>query len=301
MLESENVEIIDDFDDDGKDAFKKEKNDSNKGISNTYLNEVGLVPSLCVEEEIELAMRSQNGDKKAKSRLAEANLRLVISVAKRYIGCGVSFYDLIQEGNIGLLKSIDKFDYKKGYRFSTYATWWIRQSVSRSIAEQARTIRIPVHMIEVINKIKKASNVLFDKYGREPTIQEIADHVHMTPKKVKDAIRYSQSTVSLDEPIGYEDDHGVVNTVQNTDGEEIFDAAAVSILKDEIMKILDSLSEKEREIIVLRYGINGTEPQTLEEVGRHFNITRERVRQIENKVLSELKHNSKVKKLKEYA
>ena len=265
-----------------------------------YLKEIGRVPLLSSDEEIELAQRMAKGDSYAKKRLSEANLRLVVSIAKKYVGRGMQFLDLIQEGNLGLIKAVDKFDYTKGYKFSTYATWWIRQAITRSIADQARTIRIPVHMVETINKLIRISRQLLQEYGREPTSEEIAKEMGITVEKVREIKKISQDPVSLETPIGEEEDSHLGDFIPDDDVPAPVDAAAYSMLKEQLMEVLDTLSDREKKVLMLRFGLEDGRPRTLEEVGKEFNVTRERIRQIEAKALRKLRHPSRSKKLKDY-
>ena len=265
-----------------------------------YLKEIGSYPLLTIEDEIELAKRIENNDEDAKRILAESNLRLVVSIAKRYVGRGLSFLDLIQEGNLGLIIAVDKFDYTIGYKFSTYATWWIRQAITRSIADQSRTIRIPVHMSEVINKTYRVSRSLLQELGREPTEQELADKMGLPIEKVREILKVSADPISLDTPIGEEDDShlGDFIKVDTFVGPE--DAAAYSVLQDQISKLLDTLTEREQRVLILRFGLKDGRTRTLEEVGKEFNVTRERIRQIEAKALRKLRHPSRARMLKGY-
>ncbi|MBK5253066.1 MAG: RNA polymerase sigma factor RpoD [Peptostreptococcaceae bacterium] len=265
-----------------------------------YLKEIGKVALLTGEEERALAIRMENGDEEAKSRLCECNLRLVVSIAKRYVGRGMLFLDLIQEGNLGLIKAVDKFDYTKGYKFSTYATWWIRQAITRSIADQARTIRIPVHMVETINKLIRVSRQLLQEYGREPTAEEIAKEMGITVEKVREIQKISQDPVSLETPIGEEEDSHLGDFIPDDDVPAPADAAAFSMLKEQLMEVLDTLTEREKKVLTLRFGLQDGRPRTLEEVGKEFDVTRERIRQIEAKALRKLRHPSRSKKLKDY-
>jgi RNA polymerase primary sigma factor len=265
-----------------------------------YLKEIGKVSLLTAEEERELAIRMEQGDEEAKKKLCESNLRLVVSIAKRYLNRGLSFLDLIQEGNLGLIKAVDKFDYTKGYKFSTYATWWIRQAITRSIADQARTIRIPVHMVETINKLIRVSRQLLQEYGREPTSEEIAKEMGITPEKVREIKKISQDPVSLETPIGEEEDSHLGDFIPDDDIPTPVDAAAYSMLKEQLMEVLDTLSDREKKVLMLRFGLEDGRPRTLEEVGKEFNVTRERIRQIEAKALRKLRHPSRSKKLKDY-
>ena len=322
-LMTNGIEIIsetepDDFDlnelsseDDADDEDVKEESSTNfeaamtKGITvddpvRMYLKEIGKVPLLTAEEEIELAKRMELGDEEAKKKLCEANLRLVVSIAKRYVGRGMLFLDLIQEGNLGLIKAVDKFDWKKGYKFSTYATWWIRQAITRSIADQARTIRIPVHMVETINKLIRISRQLLQEYGREPTPEEIAKEMDITVEKVREILKIAQEPVSLETPIGEEEDSHLGDFIPDDDVPAPSEAAAFSMLKEQLVEVLDTLTERERKVLKLRFGLEDGRARTLEEVGRQFDVTRERIRQIEAKALRKLRHPSRSKKLKDY-
>lgn len=265
-----------------------------------YLKEIGKVPLLSAEEEIELAKRMENGDEEAKKRLCEANLRLVVSIAKRYVGRGMLFLDLIQEGNLGLIKAVDKFDYRKGYKFSTYATWWIRQAITRSIADQARTIRIPVHMVETINKLIRVSRQLLQTYGREPTPDEIAKEMGISVEKVREIQKIAQEPVSLETPIGEEEDSHLGDFIPDEDVPAPAEAAAFSMLKEQLVEVLNTLTEREQKVLKLRFGLEDGRSRTLEEVGKEFDVTRERIRQIEAKALRKLRHPSRSKKLKDY-
>ncbi|SFR63739.1 RNA polymerase sigma factor RpoD [Anaeromicropila populeti] len=265
-----------------------------------YLKEIGNYPLLSMQEEIELARKIENGDEYAKQILAESNLRLVVSIAKRYVGRGLSFLDLIQEGNLGLIKAVDKFDYSKGYKFSTYATWWIRQAITRSIADQSRTIRIPVHMSEVINKTYRVSRTLLQELGREPTEQELADAMNLPIEKVREILKVSSDPISLDTPIGEEDDSHLGDFIKDESIVGPEDAAAYSVLQDQISKLLDTLTEREQRVLILRFGLKDGRTRTLEEVGKEFNVTRERIRQIEAKALRKLRHPSRARMLKGY-
>ena len=265
-----------------------------------YLKEIGKVPLLTAEEEIELAKRMEQGDEEAKKKLCEANLRLVVSIAKRYVGRGMLFLDLIQEGNLGLFKAVDKFDWRKGYKFSTYATWWIRQAITRSIADQARTIRIPVHMVETINKLIRISRQLLQELGREPTPEEIAAEMDISVEKVREILKIAQEPVSLETPIGEEEDSHLGDFIPDDDVPAPADAAAFSMLKEQLVEVLDTLTEREQKVLKLRFGLEDGRARTLEEVGRRFDVTRERIRQIEAKALRKLRHPSRSKKLKDY-
>ncbi|MBR4764157.1 MAG: RNA polymerase sigma factor RpoD [Lachnospiraceae bacterium] len=265
-----------------------------------YLKEIGKVPLLTAEEEIELAKRMEEGDEEAKKRLAEANLRLVVSIAKRYVGRGMLFLDLIQEGNLGLIKAVEKFDYNKGFKFSTYATWWIRQAITRAIADQARTIRIPVHMVETINKLIRVSRQLLQELGREPTPEEIAERMEIPVERVREIIKISQEPVSLETPIGEEEDSHLGDFIQDDNVPVPADAAAFTLLKEQLVEVLDTLTEREQKVLRLRFGLDDGRARTLEEVGKEFNVTRERIRQIEAKALRKLRHPSRSRKLKDY-
>ena len=265
-----------------------------------YLKEIGKVPLLSADEEIELAKRMEQGDENAKKRLAEANLRLVVSIAKRYVGRGMLFLDLIQEGNLGLIKAVEKFDYRKGYKFSTYATWWIRQAITRAIADQARTIRIPVHMVETINKLIRVSRQLLQELGREPTPEEIAEEMDMPVDRVREILKISQEPVSLETPIGEEEDSHLGDFIQDDNVPVPADAAAFTLLKEQLVEVLGTLTEREQKVLRLRFGLDDGRARTLEEVGKEFNVTRERIRQIEAKALRKLRHPSRSRKLKDY-
>ena len=265
-----------------------------------YLKEIGKVSLLTADEEIELAKRMEQGDEEAKKRLAEANLRLVVSIAKRYVGRGMLFLDLIQEGNLGLIKAVEKFDYRKGYKFSTYATWWIRQAITRAIADKARTIRIPVHMVETINKLIRVSRQLLQELGREPTPEEIAEEMKMPVERVREILKISQEPVSLETPIGEEEDSHLGDFIQDDNVPVPADAAAFTLLKEQLIEVLGTLTEREQKVLRLRFGLDDGRARTLEEVGKEFNVTRERIRQIEAKALRKLRHPSRSRKLKDY-
>ena len=265
-----------------------------------YLKEIGKVPLLTAEEEIELAKRMENGDEDAKKRLAEANLRLVVSIAKRYVGRGMLFLDLIQEGNLGLIKAVEKFDYTKGYKFSTYATWWIRQAITRAIADQARTIRIPVHMVETINKTIRVSRQLLQELGHDPSAEEIAAEMDMPVEKVRDILKIAQEPVSLETPIGEEEDSHLGDFIPDEDASEPSEAASFSLLREQLEEVLETLAPREKKVLELRFGIVDGRTRTLEEVGKEFNVTRERIRQIEAKALRKLRHPSRSKKLRDF-
>ena len=315
-IENQNIEIIDDFNsasleniDFDIDIPKTNEmnviaaDDKVQGTDDpvkVYLKEIGRVPLLTPEEEIELAIRIADNDEKAKKRLAEANLRLVVSIAKRYVGRGMQFLDLIQEGNLGLIKAVDKFDYTKGFKFSTYATWWIRQAITRAIADQARTIRIPVHMVETINKVKKTNSQLLHKNGRDPTAEEIANELGMTVGKVREILRVAQEPVSLETPIGEEEDSHLGDFIPDDDAPAPADAASILLLKEQLDEVLQTLTPREAKVLSMRFGLESGHPHTLEEVGKYFNVTRERIRQIEAKALRKLRHPSRSKKLKDF-
>ena len=265
-----------------------------------YLKEIGNVPLLSAEEEIELALRMEQGDEEAKKKLAEANLRLVVSIAKRYVGRGMLFLDLIQEGNLGLIKAVEKFDYRKGFKFSTYATWWIRQAITRAIADQARTIRIPVHMVETINKLIRVSRQLLQELGREPTPEEIAEEMKMPVERVREILKISQEPVSLETPIGEEEDSHLGDFIQDDNVPVPVDAAAYTLLREQLEEVLDTLTDREKKVLSLRFGLEDGRGRTLEEVGKEFNVTRERIRQIEAKALRKLRHPTRSRKLRDY-
>ena len=265
-----------------------------------YLKEIGKVPLLSAEEEIELAKRMENGDQEAKKRLAEANLRLVVSIAKRYVGRGMLFLDLIQEGNLGLIKAVEKFDYRKGYKFSTYATWWIRQAITRAIADQARTIRIPVHMVETINKLIRVSRQLLQELGREPTPEEISEEMGMPVDRVREILKISQEPVSLETPIGEEEDSHLGDFIQDDNVPVPAEAASFTLLREQLVEVLGTLTEREQKVLRLRFGLDDGRARTLEEVGKEFKVTRERSRQIEAKALRKLRHPSRSRKLKDF-
>lgn len=265
-----------------------------------YLKEIGRVPLLSAEEEVQLAQRMEQGDEEAKRRLAEANLRLVVSIAKRYVGRGMLFLDLIQEGNLGLIKAVEKFDYRKGYKFSTYATWWIRQAITRAIADQARTIRIPVHMVETINKLIRVSRQLLQELGREPVPEEIAKEMDIPVERVREIMKIAQEPVSLETPIGEEEDSHLGDFIEDDDAPAPAEAASFILLKEQLEDVLETLTPREKKVLQLRFGLDDGRPRTLEEVGQEFGVTRERIRQIEAKALRKLRHPSRSKKLKDY-
>lgn len=310
-LESLNIDIVDDIDLsdlDGKDLDGDKDDDallSVDGISiddpvKVYLKEIGRVPLLTPEEEIELAERMAQGDPYARKRLSEANLRLVVSIAKRYVGRGMQFLDLIQEGNLGLIKAVEKFDHTKGFKFSTYATWWIRQAITRAIADQARTIRIPVHMVETINKVKKVSSQLLHKNGHDPTAEEIAAELDMPIDKVREIMRVAQEPVSLETPIGEEEDSHLGDFIEDSDAPAPADAASHTLLKEQLEDVLSTLTPREKKVLELRFGLEDGRNRTLEEVGKEFNVTRERIRQIEAKALRKLRHPSRSEVLRSF-
>ena len=301
-MESMGVEIIDGLDDPEMvgDAGHDEGAILTDDPVKVYLKEIGTVPLLSSEEELELAKRVVEGDEKAKKRLSEANLRLVVSIAKRYLGRGMHFLDLIQEGNLGLMKAVEKFDYTKGFKFSTYATWWIRQAITRAIADQARTIRIPVHMVETMNKVRRVSGQLLHNHGREPTPEEVAEELNMPVEKIREIMRASQDPLSLETPIGEEDDTHLGDMVPDGDALAPVEEASHVLLREQLMDVLGTLTPRERKVLQMRFGISGGRPHTLEEVGKEFDVTRERIRQIEAKALRKLRHPSRSKKLKDY-
>ena len=301
-MESMGVEIIDGLDDPEMvgDAGHDDGAILTDDPVKVYLKEIGTVPLLSSEEELELAKRVVEGDEKAKKRLSEANLRLVVSIAKRYLGRGMHFLDLIQEGNLGLMKAVEKFDYTKGFKFSTYATWWIRQAITRAIADQARTIRIPVHMVETMNKVRRVSGQLLHNNGREPTPEEVAEELNMPVEKIREIMRASQDPLSLETPIGEEDDTHLGDMVPDGDALAPVEEASHVLLREQLMDVLGTLTPRERKVLQMRFGISGGRPHTLEEVGKEFDVTRERIRQIEAKALRKLRHPSRSKKLKDY-
>ena len=315
-LESHGIEIIDDFSDiqiDDIDLSKVSGADTDdfdagmgmEGVAiddpvKVYLKEIGRVPLLSSEEEVRLAIAIKDGDEAAKKRLSEANLRLVVSIAKRYLGRGMQFLDLIQEGNLGLIKAVEKFDYTKGFKFSTYATWWIRQAITRAIADQARTIRIPVHMVETINKLIRISRQLLQDKGREPLPEEIAEKMDIPVERVREIMKIAQEPVSLETPIGEEEDSHLGDFIEDSEAVAPDDAASFILLKEQIEDVFSCLTDRERKVLYLRFGLKDGRPRTLEEVGQHFNVTRERIRQIEAKALRKLRHPSRSKKLRDF-
>ena len=314
-IESQGIEIVEDMGEikiDDIELSYEESKEENGGGSSTeqnitiddpvkvYLKEIGRVPLLTSEEEVELAIRISDGDVQAKQRLSEANLRLVVSIAKRYLGRGMQFLDLIQEGNLGLIKAVEKFDYTKGFKFSTYATWWIRQAITRAIADQARTIRIPVHMVETINKVKKVQSQLLHQNGHEPSPDEIAEEIDMPVDKVREIMRVAQEPVSLETPIGEEEDSHLGDFIPDNDAPAPADAASHTMLREQLSDVLSTLTPREEKVLRLRFGLEDGRSRTLEEVGKEFNVTRERIRQIEAKALRKLRHPSRSRKLKDY-
>lgn len=316
LIDSANISIIDDFSAEALDGISLEvdlpkETDAAETVAvndnaamddpvKVYLKEIGRVPLLTPEEEIELAIRISEDDQEAKKRLAEANLRLVVSIAKRYVGRGMQFLDLIQEGNLGLIKAVEKFDYTKGFKFSTYATWWIRQAITRAIADQARTIRIPVHMVETINKVKKIQSQLLHQNGHEPSADEIAAEIDMPVDKVREIMRVAQEPVSLETPIGEEEDSHLGDFIPDNDAPAPADAASHTMLREQLSDVLSTLTPREAKVLKLRFGLEDGRSRTLEEVGKEFNVTRERIRQIEAKALRKLRHPSRSRKLKDY-
>ncbi|MBQ5687356.1 MAG: RNA polymerase sigma factor RpoD [Ruminococcus sp.] len=315
MIESQGIEIVEDFDDltieDLELEINEHKDEDGLPVAGeqsitiddpvkVYLKEIGRVPLLSSEEEVDLAIRISNGDVAAKQRLSEANLRLVVSIAKRYLGRGMQFLDLIQEGNLGLIKAVEKFDYTKGFKFSTYATWWIRQAITRAIADQARTIRIPVHMVETINKVKKVQSQLLHQNGHEPSPDEIAEVIDMPVDKVREIMRVAQEPVSLETPIGEEEDSHLGDFIPDNDAPAPADAASHTMLREQLADVLSTLTPREAKVLRLRFGLEDGRSRTLEEVGKEFNVTRERIRQIEAKALRKLRHPSRSKKLRDF-
>ena len=292
LNEEEEIEIIDDVD--------VLEGDSTEDPVRMYLKEIGNVPLLTSDEEVELAKRVEQGDEEAKKKLTEANLRLVVSIAKKYVGRGMPFLDLIQEGNMGLMKAVDKFDYTKGYKFSTYATWWIRQAITRGIADTGRTIRVPVHMVETINKTLRMTRTLLQELGREPTPEEVAERLNVPVSRVREVLKISRDPVSLDTPIGEEDDSHLGDFIEDDTVLSPADSATFSMLREELSTALESLTERERQVVRLRFGLEDGRARTLEEVGKEFNVTRERIRQIEAKALRKLRHPSRSKRLKDF-
>lgn len=309
-MEQEGIELVTEEDDENEEQIEEDtKEDIDFSVSDSiaiddpvrmYLKEIGKVPLLTADEEVAIAKRIEAGEKGAKRELAEANLRLVVSIAKKYVGRGMLFLDLIQEGNLGLMKAVEKFDYKKGYKFSTYATWWIRQAITRAIADQARTIRIPVHMVETINKLVRVSRQLLQELGRDPQPEEIAKEMEIPVEKVRDIMKIAQEPVSLETPIGEEEDSHLGDFIPDDDAQAPADAAAYLLLKEQLEDVLETLTPREKKVLRLRFGLDDGRPRTLEEVGQVFGVTRERIRQIEAKALRKLRHPSRSKKLKDY-
>ncbi len=304
-LEALDIDVIDEDASDDDEDDEDEKVEIPDGVNvddpvRMYLKEIGKVPLLTAEEEVDLAQRMEQGEEEAKKQLIEANLRLVVSIAKRYVGRGMLFLDLIQEGNLGLIKAVEKFDYRKGYKFSTYATWWIRQAITRAIADQARTIRIPVHMVETINKMVRVSRQLVQEKGRDPLPEEIAEEMGITEEKVREIIKIAQDPVSLETPIGEEEDSHLGDFIPDDEALAPADAAAYILLKEQLVDVLDTLTPREEKVLRLRFGLDDGRARTLEEVGKEFDVTRERIRQIEAKALRKLRHPSRSKKLKDY-
>ncbi len=310
VIEANNIEVIDIAEEEEevlteKNVEKFEKSLSAEGVSiddpvKVYLKEIGSFPLLTLEEEVELAERILHNDELAKKKLAEANLRLVVSIAKRYVGRGMLFLDLIQEGNLGLIKAVEKFDHTKGFKFSTYATWWIRQAITRAIADQARTIRIPVHMVETINKVKKVQSQLLHKNGQEPSVEDLAEELDMSQEKVREILKVAQEPISLESPIGEEEDSHLGDFIPDSDAPIPEEAATHALLKEQLGEVLATLTPREAKVLSLRFGIEDGRPRTLEEVGKEFNVTRERIRQIEAKAFRKLRHPSRNKKLKDF-
>ena len=300
FLEENGIKIVDTFEKDNSALYRNIGDVAVDDPVKMYLKDIGKVPLLTSEEEAELAKRMLEGDEEAKRKLSEANLRLVVSIAKRYVGRGMLFLDLIQEGNLGLMKAVEKFDYTKGFKFSTYATWWIRQAITRAIADQARTIRIPVHMVETINRQVRAQRTLLQELGREPTPEEIAEYMGITPEKVVEIQKIAQDPVSLETPIGEEEDSHLVDFIEDTKATPPSDVAAQAMLREQLIQALHKLTPREEKVIRLRYGLDDGRQRTLEEVGKEFNVTRERIRQIEAKALRKLRNPTKSKKLRDY-
>ena len=300
VLEDNGIRIVDDYEKDKELYDQLLKEISMDDPVKMYLKDIGKVPLLSADDEIDLARKMMDGDEDAKRELSVANLRLVVSIAKRYVGRGMQFLDLIQEGNLGLMKAVEKFDYQKGFKFSTYATWWIRQAITRAIADQARTIRIPVHMVETINKVVRVQRLLLQQYGREPTPEEIAKEMGIPEQRVIEILKISQDPVSLETPIGEEEDSHLGDFIEDEQALAPTDIVASNLLKEQLIKVLDTLTPREEKVLRLRYGLDDGKPRTLEEVGKEFNVTRERIRQIEAKALRKLRHPSRSKRLKEF-
>ena len=300
VLEDNGIRIVDDYEKDKELYDQLLKEISMDDPVKMYLKDIGKVPLLSADDEIDLARKMMDGDEDAKRELSVANLRLVVSIAKRYVGRGMQFLDLIQEGNLGLMKAVEKFDYQKGFKFSTYATWWIRQAITRAIADQARTIRIPVHMVETINKVVRVQRLLLQQYGREPTPEEIAKEMGIPEQRVIEILKISQDPVSLETPIGEEEDSHLGDFIEDEQALAPTDIVASNLLKEQLIKVLDTLTPREEKVLRLRYGLDDGKPRTLEEVGKEFNVTREHIRQIEAKALRKLRHPSRSKRLKEF-
>ena len=300
VLEDNGIRIVDDYEKDKELYDQLLKEISMDDPVKMYLKDIGKVPLLSADDEIDLARKMMDGDEDAKRELSVANLRLVVSIAKRYVGRGMQFLDLIQEGNLGLMKAVEKFDYQKGFKFFTYATWWIRQAITRAIADQARTIRIPVHMVETINKVVRVQRLLLQQYGREPTPEEIAKEMGIPEQRVIEILKISQDPVSLETPIGEEEDSHLGDFIEDEQALAPTDIVASNLLKEQLIKVLDTLTPREEKVLRLRYGLDDGKPRTLEEVGKEFNVTRERIRQIEAKALRKLRHPSRSKRLKEF-
>ena len=300
VLEDNGIRIVDDYEKDKELYDQLLKEISMDDPVKMYLKDIGKVPLLSADDEIDLARKMMDGDEDAKRELSVANLRLVVSIAKRYVGRGMQFLDLIQEGNLGLMKAVEKFDYQKGFKFSTYATWWIRQAITRAIADQARTIRIPVHMVETINKVVRVQRLLLQQYGREPTPEEIAKEMGIPEQRVVEIQKISQDPVSLETPIGEEEDSHLGDFIEDEQALAPTDVVASNLLKEQLLEILDTLTPREEKVLRLRYGLDDGKPRTLEEVGKEFNVTRERIRQIEAKALRKLRHPTRSKRLKEF-
>lgn len=300
VFEDNGIRIVDDYEKDKELYDQLLKEISMDDPVKMYLKDIGKVPLLSADDEIDLARKMMDGDEDAKRELSVANLRLVVSIAKRYVGRGMQFLDLIQEGNLGLMKAVEKFDYQKGFKFSTYATWWIRQAITRAIADQARTIRIPVHMVETINKVVRVQRLLLQQYGREPTPEEIAKEMGIPEQRVIEILKISQDPVSLETPIGEEEDSHLGDFIEDEQALAPTDIVASNLLKEQLIKVLDTLTPREEKVLRLRYGLDDGKPRTLEEVGKEFNVTRERIRQIEAKALRKLRHPSRSKRLKEF-
>ena len=303
-IESLGVEITEDYIGNSDSSSSYNNSEDSQYVPDdpvkAYLREIGSIRLLSLEEELELAQRISDGDERAKDKLTEANLRLVVSVAKRYLGRGMGLLDLIQEGNLGLIKAVEKFDYSKGFKFSTYATWWIRQAITRAIADQSRTIRIPVHMVETMNKVRKVSGQLLHNNGHEPTPEEVAEELEISTEKVREIMRASQDPLSLETPLGEEDDNHLGDMIPDTGGSEPVEETSLKLLREHLLEVLQTLTPREQKVLKMRFGLGDGKPRTLEEVGLEFDVTRERIRQIESKALRKLRHPTRCKKLKDY-